>query len=256
MICESPPSLARRRPAGPLPKIDFAHPAPTMPPPRVPLGVERLDAVLGGGLAQARLHEIWPAAADDAPSAAGFALMLALRASGGKGAIVWIGQEKARTGMLYPPGLAELGIDPARLLFVTAPDEKALLRAAGDVVRSPAAAVAVIAPAGPAHLLDLTASRRLTLFAERSGTTALLLRTADPQAPSAATTRWRVAAAPSRALEANAPGHTAFRLDLLRQRGGAPSSGWQLEWDRDRTCFTPLSRFVAADAGGGYLAAG
>lgn len=256
MICESPPSPARRRPAGPSPKIEFAHPAPIASPPRVPLGVERLDAALGGGLAQARLHEIWPAAVDDAPSAAGFALMLALRASGGKGTIVWIGQEKARMGALYPPGLAELGIDPARLLFVTAPDEKAMLRAAGDVARSPAAAVAVIAPAGPAPLLDLTASRRLTLFAERSGTTALLLRIADPQAPSAAITRWRVAAAPSRALDANAPGHTAFRLDLVRQRGGTPSLGWQLEWDRDRARFAPLSRFVAADAGGGYLAAG
>ena len=104
--------------------------------------------------------------------------------------------------------------------------------------------------------LDLTASRRLTLFTERSGTTAILLRTADPEAPSAAATRWRVAAAPSRALEANAPGAPTFTLDLLRQRGGAPSYGWTLEWDRDRTRFTPLSRDLVADAGGEYLAAG
>ena len=84
----------------------------------------------------------------------------------------------------------------------------------------------------------------------------ILLRTADPEAPSAAATRWRVAAAPSRALEANAPGAPTFTLDLLRQRGGAPSYGWTLEWDRDRTRFTPLSRDLVADAGGEYLAAG
>ena len=256
MTCESPPLPARRRPAGPVPKIVFPHAESIAPPARFSLGVDRLDAALGGGLAQARLHEIWPAATDDAPCAAGFALMLALRASGEKGTIIWIGQETGRGGALYPPGLMELGIDPARILFVATPDEKALLRVAGDVVRSPAAAVAVLAPAGPAPLLDLTASRRLTLFAERSGTTTILLRTADPQAPSAATTRWRVTAAPSQALEANAPGHPAFALDLVRQRGGAPSLDWQLEWDRDRARFAPLSRLVAADAGGGYLAAG
>jgi protein ImuA len=253
MTCESPPLAAHQRPAGPLPKIAFARAETIAPPSRLPLG-EPLDAMLGGGLAKARLHEIWPATPADVPSATGFALLLALKASGPKDVIVWIGQEDRRIGALYPPGLAELGIDPARLLFVTAPDEKALLRAAGDVVRSSAVAATVIAPAGPAPMLDLTASRRLTLFAERSGSTAFLLRAADPRAPSAATTRWQVAAAPSRALEANAPGHTAFTLDLMRQRGGAPSHGWQMEWDRDR--FAPLSRFVAADAGGGYLAAG
>jgi protein ImuA len=256
MPCESPPLAARQRPAGSVPKIAVAHAETIVPPTRLPLGLEPLDAVLGGGLAKARLHEIWPAATADTPSATGFALLLALKASGPTGTIVWIGQEDRRSGALYPPGLAELGIDPARLLFVAAPDETALLRAAGDVVRSPAVAATVIAPAGPAPTLDLTASRRLTLFAERSGTTAFLLRTADPRAPSAATTRWQVAAAPSRALEANAPGHTAFSLDLVRQRGGAPSHGWQVEWDRDRARFAPLSRSVAADAGGGYLATG
>ena len=255
MTCESPPLLARKRPAGPVPKIVLAQAEPIAPPLRFALGVPKLDGALGGGLAAARLHELWPADTEDAASAAGFALLLALKAAGSTGAIVWI-EQQARQGQLYPPGLAELGIDPARILFVNAPDEKALLRAAGDVVRSPAAGAAVIAPAGPARLLELTASRRLTLFAEASGTTAILLRIADPQAPSAATTRWRVAAARSRALDANAPGSPAFALDLLRQRGGAPSYGWTLEWDRDRASFTPLPRDLAADAGGEYLAAG
>lgn len=255
MTCESLPSPARRRPAGSLPKSVLAQAGRVVPPARFALGVPDLDAMLGGGLAGARLHELWPAAPDDAPNAAGFALLLALKAARSAGTIVWI-EQRGKLGPIYPPGLAELGVDPARILFVNAPDEKALLRAAGDVVRSPAAGAVVIIPAGPAQSLDLTASRRLTLFAERSGATAILLRTADPHAPSAAATRWRVAAAPSRALEANAPGSPAFALDLVRQRGGAPSYGWTLEWDRDRACFTPLSRDLAADAGGEYLAAG
>jgi protein ImuA len=229
----------------------FQAPAP---PRRFTVGHARLDAALGGGLARAHLHEIWPAAAADGASATGYALMLALRAGGRGGNIVWIAEERSerRLGPLYPPGLAELGADPARFLFVNAPDDKALLRAAGDVVRSPAAGTAVIVPATPA-LFDLTATRRLTLFAERSGVTAILLRPADPQAPSAATTRWQVAAAPSTPLEAKAPGAPAFMVELVRQRAGAPVPPMRLEWDRDRAGFAEIPGFLPADAGGRLL---
>lgn len=227
---------------------------------RFPLGLEPLDAALGGGLARTRLHEIYAASEADLASATGFALMLALRAGGHSGNIVWLAQadEVARLGPLYPPGLAELGADPARLLFVTVKDEAMLLKAAADVVRSPAAGTAVIAPAARPRKLDLTATRRLTLFAERSGVTAILLRGAGEATSSAAMTRWQVAAAPSRALEADAPGAPAFAADLVRRRDGPPSPGWRLEWDRDALAFAtaPLSGAVPAEAGGGYLAAG
>jgi protein ImuA len=226
------------------------------PPSRFALGPARLDAVLGGGLGRARLHELWPAAALDQASAAGFALMLAIRAAGEGSTIAWIAQDESarQAGSLYPPGLAELGVDPGRFLFVTAPDEKALLRAAADVVRSPAIGCAVIAPGLKARGFTLTATRRLTLFAESSGVTAILLRPADPDAPSAATTRWRIASAPSRLLEADAPGHPAFAVDLVRQRAGAPSSGWRLEWHRDAAAFASLPGGLPADAGRGLLA--
>lgn len=226
-------------------------------PSRFALGVDRLDALLGGGLAGARLHEVWPAAPIDHASALGFATLLAVRAAGGAGTIAWIAQDAAyrHSGAAYPLGLAELGADPARFLFVRAPDEKALLRTAGDVVRSPAIACALILP-GKGQGLDLTVTRRLTLFAERSGVSVILLRPADPNAPSAATTRWRVAAAPSRLLEADAPGHPAFAVDLVRQRMGPPLAGWRLEWHRDDARFAALPRAVPADAGGGLLAAG
>jgi protein ImuA len=223
---------------------------------RTTLGHPALDAALGGGLAHARLHEAWPASPGDGASTLGFALLLAGLIAGPEGAILWITEDAAerRTGALYGPGLVDLGLDPARLLLVRVPDEQALLRTAGDVARSPAVAATVVAPAGRAPALDLTASRRLTLFAERSGATVLLVRAADPGQPSAAATRWRVAAEPSRALEADAPGHPAFRADVLRQRGGPPSFGWQLEWHRDARRFAPLSGDRAALDRGGQLA--
>lgn len=242
----------------PAPLTHLAAPVPASPGARVALGVERLDGLLGGGLQRGRLHELWPASPDDRPAAAGFALLTAALAAGPSGTIVYIAEDagERRGGALHGPGLRDLGLDPARLLLVRVPDAKALLRVAADVVRSPAVTAAVVAPAGAASLLDLTASRRLTLFAERSGVLALLLRVADPAQPSAAATRWQVAAAPSRPLEAEAPGHPAFLIDLVRQRGGPPADGLRLEWRRDRARFAPLSGDPPAVAGGGYVAAG
>jgi protein ImuA len=86
---------------------------------------------------------------------------------------------------------------------------------------------------GEPRPLDLTASRRLAMAAESSGVTTLLLRIAAAPAPSAAQTRWRVAAAPSLPLAANAPGHPAFDLELMRQRGGPEGLRWQVEWNRE-----------------------
>src|SRR5690606_38663201 len=58
-----------------------------------------------------------------------------------------------------------------------------------------------------------------------------------PSTPSAAQTRWRVGAQPSRALAANAPGRPAFAISLQRHRGGVAERQWCVEWNRDRTCF-------------------
>ena len=101
----------------------------------VALGVAEVDGALGGGLARGRLHEVVGEGADAAP-AAGFAALLALRAAGRR-TLVWVRQEglSAETGRLYGPGLAELGIDPARLVVVSARDAAAGLRSGLEAVR-------------------------------------------------------------------------------------------------------------------------
>ncbi len=90
---------------------------------------------------------------------------------------------------------------------------------------------------GRQPLLDLTATRRLTLAAAETGTMVLIARDAGHERPGAAQTRWRVAAAPSTALEADAPGPPAFALTLTRHRGGREGAHFLLEWDRDIACF-------------------
>ncbi len=214
---------------------------PGLPAPRVEFGLAGLDERLGGGLATAAVHEIIAAADGDDAAAAGFALLLALRCAR-PGPLVWLREDRGRgDGRPYGLGLAELGFDPARLLLVNAPDTLAVLRAGADAVACGAVGVVIIEPHGKAAALDLTATRRLALASARSGVLTLLLRGAGPVAPSAAQSRWQVAAAASVAM-AGAPGRPAFAIRLLRHRGGVTGFDLQLEWDRDRRAFgSPLS---------------
>lgn len=186
-----------------------------------------IELRLGRGV----LHEIAAAEPEDVASAAGFALMLAVRAAPVIRPILWL----AREARLHAPGLAELGIDPGRLILAAVPDGETLLKAAVDGLRC-AGLGAVIVESGR---LDLVTSRRLALAAEHSGVTALLLRRDERAGASVAWTRWRVAAAASTPLAANAPGGVALNLDLLRHRGGRDGLRWRLEWNRDQQAFVP-----------------
>lgn len=225
------------------------------------LGLEAIDAKLGGGLAKGRLHEVFADDPEDSASAAGFAMMLALRASGTTKPVLWLRQEAAerRQGRLHAPGAAEIGLDPARLILAVADDMALLLKAANDGVRCGGLGAVVIEPYRAARAIDLTVSRRLSLAAERSGVTAFLLRTDAEPAPSAARTRWSVRAGASMFLPADAPGMPAFDINVLRHRGGPDGFAWRVEWNRDQCSFReapfsgavlplPASRPVAAGA--------
>jgi protein ImuA len=237
---------------------------------RVGFGCAEVDARLDGGLPQAMLHEICAIAGEDWPTSAAFALLLAARCGDGRAPILWLADARQRGGSLgelYPPGLAELGVDPARLLAITAPDGLAQMRAAADIARCHAAPALVIELAAPLAALDLTASRRLLLAAEEGGATLWLLRRDARPVPSAAYSRWQVAAAPSRPLPANAPGPPAFALELSRHRGGVQPFALTLEWNRDHLAFArpapapapaktaPLPGARPALAGGGGVGA-
>lgn len=125
-------------------------------------GVDSLDSALGGGLARARLHELFAAEPADGPGATGFAAMLARLMLPPGAPLLWLRQEEAERsgGRLSASGLAEVGIDPARLLLLVLPDPVMLLRAAADVVRCSSVGAAVIELWRQPRALDLTASRR------------------------------------------------------------------------------------------------
>lgn len=222
-------------------------------------GAEAVDAALAGrignqgvqGLPLARLHEIHAAEAEDSSSAAAFTSFLAMRSRGAAGAengpIVWVRDhgDARKQGWIYPPGLAQLGINPDHILYVDVSGSIAVLRAAADAARAPSIGAVIIELMGKHPKgLDLTATRRLSLFAQKSGVTVFLLRSQSvssaplpEEMPSSAYSRWQVASAPSRALAANAVGHPVFDIILLRHRGGVDGLTARLEWNRDRRSF-------------------
>jgi protein ImuA len=230
---------------------------------RFTLGLDTVDARLGGGLAMAALHEFYAQGEGDAASVAAFALLLALRC-GRPGPLLWLREDRAaRQDRPYGLGLADLGLDPARLVLVQAPDTLALLRAGAEAVACAALAAVILEPfggrsggrSGGAAAFDLTASRRFMLAAARSGVLTLALRSGNP-VPSAAQSRWQVAGAPSEVLGAkapfssqgadapfshqgaDAPGPPVFAVTLLRHRSGIGGFATRLEWDRDSAIFT------------------
>ena len=200
-----------------------------------PLDIDALDGALPeGGLASDGLHEAAGASAADGPAAAAFlAALLARHARGGKRGAVLVCQSRngaTRFGRLHGPGWRDLGLDPADLLILRARREKDVPWAMEEGLRCGALA-AVLAEA---ESIEFTASRRLALAAAEGATLALLLRHDELGPTSAALTRWRVTALPSRAdpFDEGAPGLPRWRLALVRVRGGRPAT-CDVEWNRE-----------------------
>lgn len=182
-------------------------------------------------------HEMLAAGKGDTAALFGFGAMLGTMLAGENRPCFFVRELRRGGGLLYPPGLAALGIDPALCFNVHAPDLLAALKATADIARSGAAGAVLIEVEGDPRLLDLTASRRLALAAEKSGTSVLLLRLGARKTVSAAYSRWQVTSAPSTPLLAEAPGGPAFEVSLLRHRRMAAGQVARLVWNAEERRF-------------------
>jgi protein ImuA len=236
----------------------------------LPFGIAEIDRALpGGGLARGALHEILGVGGDEEDGALSAAFAAGIigrlvsptspslsplkgeegnqvrrlslsgggegrsevRATGptGDGMVLWCLPRPD----LYGPGIAAHGLDPGRVVLVQALRDAEILWAMEEGLRAPGIAAVV----GEVGTLPAVASRRLQLAAERSGSTAFLLRrwrdggqaARERALPNAATTRWRIAAIPSPPVR-NEPGvgRSRWRVELLRCRGGEPAC-WEME---------------------------
>jgi protein ImuA len=246
--------------------------AGAVPHPAVPLGFAPIDEVLaGGGLAAGALHEVLAGASADRvathdAAALGFATLLLARFAArpqpdGSGRILWCrpgGQ--GFDAMPYAPALAGL-LDPARLWLTLTRRREQTLWAIEEGLRC-ASLAAVL---GEIDTIDLVASRRLQLAAEKSGVPVILLRTGERTASltSAASTRWCVHSLASVSTPGlRDVGAARWGIELLRDRAGDPARrqqrSWIMEWtDEDREAHrlalaaAPVDRSAGAPLGTG-----
>ncbi|RED50773.1 ImuA family protein [Aestuariispira insulae] len=170
-------------------------------------GVRAIDETLpDGGLLIGAVHEISGAAAD------AFLLHLLARVTG---PVLWCRGRSGRTGELYGPGLDLCGIRTGELLFARGRDDHDCLWAMEEALRSGLLAAVV---GEPGKRVDLTASRRLQLAAERGRTLGIILAGetgGEGLSPSALQSRWQAAPCPLETGE-----QAAWTLHLRRCRGG------------------------------------
>jgi protein ImuA len=207
-------------------------------PGRVALGHADVDAALSGGLAVGAVHEVFAEAGRQSAAATGFVATLSARVVARR-PLVWIRQDfsEREAGSLSMSGLCELGLDPRHLVTVSAPDADSALRTAADALACDALGAVVLEVWGHVRQLDLVASRKLTLAAQTSGVTALLLRLAASPQPSTAETRWIVRAAHSPpAVSWQTWGAPIFDAELVRNRHGL-TGRWIMEWKCDEHLF-------------------
>ena len=212
-------------------------------PIRTPFGYGAADLCLKGGLQHGVLHEVFSVASHEA-AATGFVAGLATRVAAEKH-MLWIRQDFSMDefGELSPTGLLELGLDPARVLLLSVTSASDGLRAANDALSCVALGTVVIEIPGSPNILDLTASRRLTLAATQNSVTAFLLRFGAQPDASTAETRWLVRTAISQ-IQNEDWGRPAFEVDLVRNRHGK-TGHWFMEWNCDDGVF----QNAAADHG-------
>lgn len=206
-------------------------------PARIALGHLAADECLGGGLVPGALHEVFAATARASVAASGFALLLAARMLGEHKGLLWVCQDFSalETGEIHGNGLVELGIDPARVLMVRAPNAKAVLRAGAEGLSCRGMAAVLLEPWDAANVFDLTASQRLTLAARQRGISVIALRAGSVPEPSAAQTRWMIEAAPS-PINTQEWGAPVFDAALVRNRRGE-TGRWRMQWDCNNGTF-------------------
>ena len=185
----------------------------------LPFGITDIDSRLpGGGLTLGALHEIAGGGngAVDGAAAALFAAGVAART---RGKVLWV----ITRPDLFAPALAQAGLAPDRVIYVEAGNDKTVLACIEEGLRHGGLGAVV----GEVARLDMTASRRLQLCAEGSGTIGIALRrwrrqteASDFGQPTAAATRWRVSVMPSAALPVPGVGRHRWLLELIRARAG------------------------------------
>ena len=146
--------------------------------------------------------------------------------------ILWVQDRMAilESGRIHPSGL------PAQdLIHVETRDARDALWAMEEGVRCSCLSAVIGELWSDPKALDFTATRRLAVASERSGTPCWLVRLGGNANLSGARMRWRIASAPSllNPLDPRASGMPAWDAELFRARGHPPGR-WNIAHEADR----------------------
>jgi protein ImuA len=145
--------------------------------------------------------------------------------------LLWVQERMAilESGRIYPPGLPS-----KKLIHVEARDARDALWAMEEGVRCTALCAVIGEIWGDPKALDFTATRRLAVASEQSGTPCWLVRLGGAPDLSGARMRWRIASMPSlfNDLDPRAPGASAWDAELFRARGSPPGR-WTVAHEAD-----------------------
>jgi protein ImuA len=207
----------------------------------LPFGVPEVDRVLpGGGLICGALHEFAGEGTDTVHGAAA-ALMVAGIAARTKGKILWC---LTRPDLFFP-AISQAGLHPDRVIFCEGNKEEEVLASMEEGLSFGGFGAVV----GELVRLPMTASRRLHLAAEKTGTMALAVRrwrrqseASDYGQPTASTTRWRISLLPSEPLPVAGVGRARWLAELMRVKAGECAEFEIGACDAEgRICLLPLS---------------
>lgn len=219
-------------------KLERANPRPRQV---LPFGVADIDKRLpGGGMAFGALHEVAGGGGGTVDGAAA-ALFTAGIAARTRGKVLWC---LTRPDLFFP-ALAQSGLHPDRVIFCEADREEDVLASMEEGLSFGGLGAVV----GELVRLQMTASRRLQLAAEKTGTMGIALRRWRRQAeasdygqPTASATRWRISVLPSEPLPVAGVGRPRWLAELMRVKAGECAEFELGACDaKGRICLLPLS---------------
>ena len=214
----------------------------------LPFGVPDIDARLpAGGLAYGAIHEVAGGGAGTVDGAAA-ALFVAGVAARSRGKILWC---LTRPDLFFP-AISQAGLHPDRVVFCEADKEEDVLASMEEGLSFGGLGAVV----GELVRLPMTASRRLQLAAEKTGTLGIALRrwrrqseASDYGQPTASTTRWRISVLPSEPLPVAGIGRARWLAELMRVKAGECAEFEIGACDaKGRICLLPVSDNRQAEA--------
>jgi protein ImuA len=201
------------------------------------------------------LHEVFADEHRQAGTALGFTLGLAQHLiSNTRQALIYLqlSGESQEIGLPYGVGLSVFGLSPETLVIGRISTVPELLWALEETLACRAVAGVIVDLASHPKALDFTVSRRISLRAAASGTSAFLIRYGTGREASAAQLRWHVKPGISagQPFDDLAPGAPRFTIEIEKRRIGnwkrAQQQNLILDWTENG--FVSVDSTTDADA--------